>query len=237
MEAALAPQQCCRTWGRAGQPTLVRTGNFTPPEGLAAGPGTCKPWMQSRSADLSKCRAHPTQRGPQTRSQMRTSDLAAIWQLWYARASAARPQTQRGGETPRSGHPLGSTTHGGEPGSSPQAGRRQPPARWGRSAEASKGFCQGSRQRGGGQLFFCSLLGDRGRSAKKPRSSRQRRTMLAGHEGEGVPPRNRHRWPLCSHPMPSLPCKHAARLAAAPGRPALTPEKQREEEANLGSYS
>lgn len=78
MEAALAPQQCCRTWGRAGQAMLVRTGNSTQPEGLAAGPGTCKPWMQSRSADLSKCRAHSTQRGPQTRSQMRTSDLAAI---------------------------------------------------------------------------------------------------------------------------------------------------------------
>lgn len=100
MEAALAPQRCCRTWGCAGQAVLVRTGNFTPPEGLAAGPGTCKPWMQSRSADLSKCRAHSTQRAPQTRSQMRTSDLAAIRQLWCARAPAARPQTQRGGGEP-----------------------------------------------------------------------------------------------------------------------------------------
>lgn len=98
MEAAPAPQRCCTTWGHAGQATLVRTGNFTPPESLAAGPGTCKPWMQSKGADVSKCRAHSIQRAPQTRSQTQTSDLAVIRRLRGAGASAARPQTQWGEE-------------------------------------------------------------------------------------------------------------------------------------------
>lgn len=209
MDAGPAPQRCRTSRGGAGRATLVRTGHFTPPEGPAAGPGACKPRMQPKGAGASKHRAGSVRRAPQTRRQTPTSDLAAIRTiLGHLQRD---PRLSGGGKSPRSGHPPGQQRARQLP-----AGREKATARTPGPQRRSKGRIlpgEAATQQGG-QPPFCSLLGDRDRWAKKPHSSRQRRTVPAVHEG--------------AHRRPPPPAPVAASvLAAAPVHPALTPEKQR----------
>lgn len=217
VDAGPAPQRCRTSRGGAGRATLVRTGHFTPPEGPAAGPGACKPQMQRKGAGASKYRAGSVRRAPQTRRQTPTSDLAEIRTiLGHLQRD---PRLSGGGKEPTfrasPGVAAGPAAPGrqGE-GNRPRAGAAAP--------KQGKDFAGGGGNTTGGQPPFCSLLGDRDRWAKKPHSSRQRRTVPAVHEGA-----RRRRRGTSSSPAGTGGCKRAARLAAAPVHPALTPEKQR----------
>lgn len=209
MEAALAPQRCWMSWGGAGQAALVGTGNSTSPEGLAAAPSACKPWMRPKPADDSKHRAHSAHKKPDT-NQCLGCDLAMSG---CGDTCSRTPESM--GTSPHSGHPPAAPCAAAVPAASPAAPSRQGKGnRLRAGAAAAKDFAGEAAARRGAAAFPQSPW-------RPPRNH--------------APPGStaQCRW---GRPGQDPPTGTSGRFAAAL-LPPRSAEKQREEQAHLGSYS